>query len=118
MATSTSPERTWRRPSPASVCRSTRVSRGWARWLRAGAGGEFLEQAEPVQIEHKKTLLSATEISACTYGLAEGKLSRCARLPQSVGPDPFPSGSLHRNDSPLAIPQPYPPIPQLGSASP
>jgi len=28
MATSTSPERTWRRPSPVSVCRSTRVSRG------------------------------------------------------------------------------------------
>ena len=38
MATSTSPERTWRRPSPASVCRSTRVSRGWVRRLRASAG--------------------------------------------------------------------------------
>ena len=65
----------------------------------AAARREFLEQTEPVQIEHKRTLLSAIEISACTYGLGAGKLSRCARLPHD-------------------IPQPYPPIPQLGSASP
>jgi len=43
-----------------------------------------------MQIEHKKSLLSAKEISACTYGLGEGKLSRCAGLPQPEGLYPVP----------------------------
>ena len=56
----------------------------------AAARGEFLEQTEPVQIEHKRTLLSAIEISACTYGLGAGKLSRCAGLPHRSFPQPCP----------------------------
>src|SRR4029077_3227154 len=66
------------------------------------AGGELLEQTEPVQVEHKRTLLSAIEISACTYGLGTGKLSRCARL----------------HSKKALVPAAFPQIPQLGSASP
>src|SRR5207247_7957416 len=78
--------------------RGRRVAEGRGGPGDAAARGELLEQTEPVQIEHKRILLSAIEISACTYGLAAGKLSRCAGLPHD----------------PAALSA----IPQLGSASP
>jgi hypothetical protein len=50
--------------------RGRRVAEDFGGPRDAAAGGELVEQAEPVQIEHKRILVSAIEISACAYGHA------------------------------------------------
>jgi hypothetical protein len=42
MATSTSPERTWRRPTSPAACRSSRVRPGWARSRLASTGANAI----------------------------------------------------------------------------
>ena len=75
--------------------RGWRIAEDRGRPGDAAASSELPEQAEPVQVEHKRILVSAIEISACAYDLGECKLARCARLPQSVGPYPFgPSAAM------------------------
>src|ERR1019366_2701360 len=55
----------------------------------AAAGRELLEQAEPVQIEHKRILLSAIEIGVCAYGYFRRNCNRCTALSQQVRSCPF-----------------------------
>ncbi len=45
-----------------------RVAEDGGRPGDRAAGGELLEETQPVQVKHKRILVSAKEISACAYG--------------------------------------------------
>jgi hypothetical protein len=56
------------------------------------ARGEFVQQPEPVEIKHKKSLRSAQEITACTDAYNPADLIKCDESQtQLVPPLPIPS---------------------------